>query len=122
MLSRPVEACLSPSSEELEANRRINEKDEQARKEAKEAAKKRREERKRNQMMDGNDAENQVILEEIPDLEDVPDDIAIDLAQEIAEENDAELQNILGCVTIGRSRRSREIRPSIRLQESLELQ
>ena len=122
----------SPSFEELEVNRKINEKDAQARQEAKEEAKRRREERKRNyqQMINENDDANEVILEmfpdledaEVPDLEDAPiaEDIAIDLAEEMREENDAELQNILQAVPIARSRRSRNIRPSIRLQESFE--
>ena len=66
------------------------------------------------------DSEEVPDLEEVPALEDVPVDIAIELAEEIAEENDAEFQELLDAVPIGRSRRSRNIRPSVRLQEYLQ--
>ena len=128
---RPMKACFSPSMEELETNRKIREKEVEAREEAKQEAKRRREERRRNndQMFNENADANEVILDDVPDLQvpdledapvDMPVDVAFELVEELAEENDAELRELLDVIPIARSRRSRNVRPSVRLQEYYE--
>ena len=127
-----MKACFSPSMEELETNRKIREKEVEAREEAKQEAKRKREERRRNndRMFNENADANEVILEDVPDLEEVPDlenapenipvDVAFEIVEELAEEHDPELEELLDVIPIARSRRSRNVRPSVRLQEYLE--